>query len=551
MLVLAAALPLAAILFFNLYSIREAKEREVHEEAFRMGQLAALEMQRVLGGIEDTLLSIAAAPAVQSLDPVACNQYIVRIGGRLDQFAGIAVLDAQGIIRCRQEPKGIGVSLADRPYVVEAMKGGFAVGEYTVGRVSSRKVLPVAVPIKDDKAAVIGVVAASLDLDWLDRKVRERTFAVDSNLTIADRNGVILARHPDPERFVGTAIPRQYQSLVHADKPGTLELMSQDGTKRILAYFPPAANQQGLYISAGISTAEEYAAVNSALYYGITVTTAATLGALIFASTMGRYSIRRPVEHLLRTVEAWRGHDEQARTGMAADGGEFGRLGAAIDAYMDELVIARTQRQKDEEQRTLLTQELDHRVKNLLATVQAVARQTFRSTSVDPASFAMFNQRLAAIGEAHALLMKGGWQSASLLDIVNTAIRPFNTSEPSRFTVSGPELVLHSRAALGLGMVLHELSTNAVKYGALSDDAGHVHIWWETTTVGDAASLFFEWRETGGPTVIPPENKGFGSTMIERMLGSQIGGKVEMAYEVTGAVFRVTVPVKNVELETA
>ncbi|MDB5524487.1 MAG: Two-component sensor histidine kinase, contains HisKA and HATPase domain [Rhizobium sp.] len=429
-LVLVAILPLAAILFYNLYSIRTAKEREVHAEAFRIGQMAALEMQRVLGGLQDTLLSIAAAPAVQSLDPVACNDYMVRIGGRLPQFAGIAVLDASGVIKCRQEPTGRGVSLADRTYVKESLAGQFAVGLYSVGRVSKRVVLPVSVPIVDDGGKVIGVVAASLDLKWLDRKVNERSFAVDSNLTVADSSGVILARHPDPERFVGKSIPQKYLYLVKSERPGTVELTSQDGTRRILAYFPPSKTQPVLYVSAGVSTAEEYASVNTALYYGAAVTVAASLVALVLATLTARYSIRKPVDNLLRTVEAWRTDDGSARTGMSPEHGEFGLLGFAIDTYMDELISARVQKQRDEEQRKVLTQQLDHRVKNLLATVQSVARQSFKSTDVDSTVLEAFNQRLAAMGEAHALLMRDGWQSASLSDIVRTSIRAFDISEP-------------------------------------------------------------------------------------------------------------------------
>ena len=548
-LVLVAVLPLTAILFYNLYSIRIAKEREVHAEAFRTGQLASLEMQRLLGGLGNTLLAIAAAPAVQSLNPTTCNDYMGRIGSRIPEFAGIAVLDASGVIRCWQQVKGVGVSLADRSYIKDALKGKLAVGEYTVGRVSSQKVLPVSVPITDDNGTIKGVVAGSLNLDWLAGKLSERTFATDSNLTVADRNGIILARYPDPEQFVGTAIPKQFQYLVHAARPGTIELTSQDGTRRILAFFPPSKEQPGLYVSAGISTATEYAAVTRAMYYGAAGAVGAAALALVLASITGRLSIRRPVAHLLRTVEAWRGQDERARTGMSSEGGEFGQLGAAIDAYMDELVTARQSRLKDEERRNVLMRELDHRVKNLLSTVQAVARQSFKATGLDPIALEAFNQRLVAMGEAHALLMNDDWQSASLRAIVRTAIRPFDTAQPSRFTISGPELVMNSKAALALGMALHELCTNAVKYGALRLDDGIIRVLWNVDE-GITRDLVLEWAELDGPPVVPPAKSGFGTTMIERMLGSQIDGSVEVRYEQDGLKFRLRVAVANVQQET-
>jgi len=547
--VLAAMLPLVAILFWNLYSIREAKEREVHAEAFRVGQLAALEMQHLLDGFENTLSAISVAPAVQSIDPVGCNQYVARVGKHLPQFAGIAVLDVQGIIRCRQEPAGIGVSLADRDYVRGALKGKFSVGEYSVGRVSKKPILAIAVPVQDDNGKIIGAVAASLDLNWLDRRLAGRSYSRDSNLTVADRSGVILARHPLAEKFVGTRIPDPYQSLVHAEAPGTIELTSQDGTRRILAYFPPSTAQPGLYVSVGLSTAEEYAAVTWATYYGLAVTGIAGGIALLLASLTGRHSIRSPVERLLATVEAWRGQDETARTGMDPKGGEFGRLGAAIDAYMDELVLAREQRRQDEEQRELLVGELDHRVKNLLATVLAVARQSFKSAGVDASVLETFNQRLTAMGEAHSLLMKGQWQSAALRELVDTSIRPFDNAESSQFLVSGPDLRLHSRATLALGMALHELCTNAVKYGALSRESGRVDIAWRIENGDDGDHLIFQWCEKDGPPVVAPEGSGFGSTMIERMLSRQVGGEVETSYQPDGFRFAWQVAVAVVEMD--
>jgi two-component sensor histidine kinase len=547
--VLAAMLPLVAILFWNLYSIREAKERDVHAEAFRVGQLAALEMQRLLDGFENTLSAISVAPAVQSIDPVTCNQYVARVSRHLPQFAGIAVLDAQGIIRCRQEPAGIGVSLADKDYVQGALAGKFSVGLYSIGRVSKKPVLAVAVPVEDDNGKIIGAVAASLDLGWLGRRLAGRSYATDSNLTVADRMGVILARHPFPEKFVGTRIPEPYQSLVRAKAPGTIELTSQDGTRRILAYFPPSAAQPGLYVSVGLSTADAYGSVTRATYYGLAVTGVGGGIALLLASLTGRHSIRRPVERLLATVEAWRSHDESARTGMDPKDGEFGRLGAAIDAYMDELVLAREQRRQDEEQRDLLVGELDHRVKNLLATVLAVARQSFKSAGVDAPVLQTFSQRLTAMGEAHSLLMKGQWQSAALHELVETSIRPFDNAAHSQFLVTGPDFRIHSRATLALGMALHELCTNAVKYGALAREDGHVDIAWRVESADGGDRLTFRWLEKNGPPVVPPGGSGFGSTMIERMLSRQVGGEVETIYAPDGFRFAWQVAVAAVEMD--
>jgi len=544
---LVAMLPLAAILFYNLYAIRAAKEEDLHAEASRSGQLASLEMQRILDGLKNAMFAISAAPPVQKLDVPACNSYMKAVANRMPQLAGIAVLDARGVIRCMQEPGGLGVSLAEKDYFKQAIQGSFAVGEYTIGALSGEKVLPVAVPITDPSGKITGVVAGSLALDWLQKSISDRKFAANSSLTVADRDGVIIARHPQPEKFVGVRIPDKYQFLVHSDRPGTIAVTSKDGAERILAYFPPVPGQTDLYVSSGFSIADEYSAIMKATYFGVAVMVIAIIIAFVLAWSTGRLFIRRPIERLLATVDAWRRDDIGARTGMTARSGEFGLLGEAIDIYMDELSSARAQRQRDEEQRELLVGELDHRVKNLLATVQAVARQSFRSADIDPAATEIFNRRLAAMGEAHSLLMKGDWHSASMAMIVATAIGPFENADASQFDISGAGLTIQSKGALALSMALHELCTNAVKYGALSTDRGRVAITWSITARQDEPTLVLEWLESGGPPAAEPERTGFGSTMIDRILVSQIGGAVTKTYEATGLHFTLEAPLKGLQ----
>ncbi|HWU60550.1 MAG TPA: HWE histidine kinase domain-containing protein [Ensifer sp.] len=531
-------------------SMKAARIKQIHAEAYRTGELAALEINRLMIGLEDTLSAISAAAALDGDNLTTCGDYLSRLSRQMPQFAGIAVLDGQGTVRCRQEPGAVGMSLGDRPYVRKALAGQRAVGTYVVGRLSGSKILPIAVPVVDASGAVHGVVAGSLNLAWLQNRLNERNFAPGGNLTIADRDGVILARYPDPGRFVGTRIPEDYQYLLSASQPGTLELTSQDGTRRILAFFPPGQKTGDLYVSAGLSTEEEFRGVNRATYVGIGVILFTCLSVFLAAALTARRSIQMPVSRLLETVQAWRDDDENARTGMKAEEGEFGQLGQAIDAYMDELVSARRQRRRDEERQRLLMGELDHRVKNLLATVQSVARQTFRSAGTDQAVIETFNRRLAAIAEAHALLMRGVEQSASLAELVTVSIKPFDVAKPSRFVVEGPDIILNSRASLALGMALHELCTNAVKYGALSSEAGQVLITWHIEETIDHPILDLCWQEKYGPPVQAPEKSGFGSLMIERILSSQIEGKVEMRFAEDGLVARLRAPVPTADLPT-
>jgi PAS domain S-box-containing protein len=202
-----------------------------------------------------------------------------------------------------------------------------------------------------------------------------------------------------------------------------------------------------------------------------------------------------------------------------------------------------SQRKFAEEHRAVLARELTHRVKNTLATVNAVATQTIRrATSLDDAA-ATVSARIASLGAAHELLIQDEVEGAAIGDIVERALLPFKDRDGARFDVSGPHVRLSPEITLGLAMALHELATNAVKYGALSVPEGRVAVEWSITTVGGERRLAFSWTEQEGPSVTPPTRTGFGTRMIERMLSGHVRGDAVIRYPVTGARFEIEVAI--------
>ena len=227
-----ALAPALAILFYNVASTRIAREHEIQVEALRSGELASLEMTRIISGLQNVMATLAAAPVIQGFNADGCNTYLQRLAKSLPQFASLGV-DSSGLVRYIQDGDRLSVSLADRAYFRDAMASGtFVVGEFTKGRLSGTNVLPLALPIRNDTGGISGVVVGGLDLHWLAARLKERNFGRNNALTVADRNGVILAREPFPENFVGTRIPATYLGLVNAFAPGTIEVTSQDGTNR-------------------------------------------------------------------------------------------------------------------------------------------------------------------------------------------------------------------------------------------------------------------------------------------------------------------------------
>ncbi len=206
-----------------------------------------------------------------------------------------------------------------------------------------------------------------------------------------------------------------------------------------------------------------------------------------------------------------------------------GKIVGAVSAGLDI-----TDRKRIEDHRLLLVNELNHRVKNTLATVQSIAMQSFRRAKNEASGRQMFESRLMALSRAHDVLTNESWEGANLDEIVTQAITPYRTGDLNRFHVDGPPMRLPAKLALSISMALHELATNAVKYGALSSEKGRVSITWQTRHETDGWWLRLAWSEADGPPVVQPEHEGFGTRLIERGLAQELGGETKIEYRPTG-----------------
>ena len=213
------------------------------------------------------------------------------------------------------------------------------------------------------------------------------------------------------------------------------------------------------------------------------------------------------------------------------------------------LSIEITERKRLEDRMQLMIDELNHRVKNTLMTVQAIALQTL--AGVAPEIRQVLEDRLLAVASAHEILTRENWEGAGLPDVVAAALIPFQTPGRIRFRTSGPGLQLRPRASLALAMGLHELATNSLKYGALSAETGLVEIQWEVAEA-NIPKLCLTWTERGGPPVVPPSRAGFGTRMIERTLAQDLGGTTQISFDnPAGVMCHVEAPLAQVRMTAA
>ena len=197
------------------------------------------------------------------------------------------------------------------------------------------------------------------------------------------------------------------------------------------------------------------------------------------------------------------------------------------------------ERKRTQDRQLLLMNELNHRVKNIIAVVQAVAHQSLGRADDPDRGYQTFMSRLMALSGAQDLLVARDWSGAPLRKIVETAMTGCG-SDDKRVTVVGPEIEVPASSAGPISLAVHELCTNAFKYGALSVDGGHVQITWGRDAARGDRQFFFEWRESGGPPVSPPTRKGFGTSLIQRGIGRELGGRAEIIYDPEGLVCRFT-----------
>lgn len=232
----------------------------------------------------------------------------------------------------------------------------------------------------------------------------------------------------------------------------------------------------------------------------------------------------------------------RAQAYSRADGTPLSVIGVSQDI---------TGRKRDEEHRALLANELSHRVKNTLATVQSIVAQTLRNAGSLEDAGEVLSARIMAMAAANDLLINEHWESASIRTLVARALAPFGVEDANRFLLSGPDLRLPPQITIALGLCLHELATNASKYGALSVPDGCVRLDWKVVDGWRPHRLHLTWIEENGPAVVAPTRRGFGSRLIERVLATELGGTAEIDYRPGGVVFTAVASLPDSAEDTA
>jgi two-component sensor histidine kinase len=350
-----------------------------------------------------------------------------------------------------------------------------------------RNIVVVEVPVWRE-GKVVYLLAASLPLSAFTSIILRQRPAADWTIAVFDKEGILISRSHDAERFVGRqAAPSLYPALM-SQYAGVLDTTTFEG-KLVLTGFSRSPFS-GWSVAVGIPKSN----LTSRLWRSVAILTA------------------------------------------------FGVLCLAIG--MSIAVRLATHLARSQADRELLINELNHRVKNTLAMLQGLVVSTMRSAPSIAEARTAVEERIVALGRAHDVLTEEHWDSADLRELVVRIIGPHRAASDQRVEMSGPDLRIKPRAAVAIAMVLNELTTNAVKYGALSRPDGRVRITWSTGEE-NGQKLQLAWKEIGGPSIQPPTRRGFGSALLEQSITRELGGTVTREFEPTGLTCTITVPLER------
>ncbi|WP_019906026.1 sensor histidine kinase [Methylobacterium sp. 77] len=553
-LVLLVLVPAIAVQSFNEHALRSAREDAVTASALRSARAVSEDLAQFAAGMSQLLDILAEAPFIRDQEAAGCTSFLRSIISKLSGATILILADAEGHLVCNSRGMERGAySMADRTYFQKAMVSGLPViGEYVVGRGSGVPTIQFAYPIQASGAKSSGLLIFGFDPAWLGDRLAHAGLPKDATVTVLDRSGTIIVQTPDTGSWVGRDMPAAFATgLSEAEAAGgVIEMPDLGGTPRITGMVRPDGALDGMTLAVGLSRDTAFADIDAATRRGVILIFLGTLVAIVAALIGGRVFIRKPVRRLLKASRAWRSGQLSARSGLTGSS-EFGQLGQAFDAmavalerHEDGLRAELERTRSLQEQQVTMMHELNHRVKNTLATVQSLARQSRGGEE----QAAQLEGRILALSKTHDLLTRDDWTGAPLRAVLENELSPYRSSA-DHMELDGPDIDLPPRYVLALGMTAHELTTNAAKYGALSGRQGRLSVVWRVVEDGvGARRLEIEWQERGGPVVAQPKRRGFGTRLITGGIARELAGSVQLDFLAEGLRCRIDVPIETVPM---
>jgi signal transduction histidine kinase len=361
-LVLIAICPAIVIQAYNEYELRKAREADIREQVVQITKQFGEEIGELREGARQLLLALAQLTPVKLRESEACNALFGTLASQYANYGVLAAADTDGRIFCSSSGLAYS-SVADQPFFKRAMaQDGLAVGNYWEDPATGQRMIHFALKLGGGAGLPAGVVFAGLDLRWLSEHLKERGLSPTSSILIADREGNIIARLPNPEALVGKNMRKGHAEIMDGNTTGWEEGVGVDGAPRIFGYVPSALPPRDFFLSAGQSKAEAFAAIDSATARGVALIVFGLLAATFAAVLGGRRFLQEPISGLVTFATEWRNGNYDARVKVCHPASEIGHLGATFNAMADALAARYAAQKRAEAELRVLNATLETRV---------------------------------------------------------------------------------------------------------------------------------------------------------------------------------------------
>lgn len=539
LVIFAAVIPIASV---QIYA--EIKERHAHVAAFRADAMryalsVAEERDRLFDRARRFLLTAAAIPAVQRLDPQACNVAFEDLRRQYPFYTTVGAADADGWVVCGSASHRCGrhINVADKTHFQRAVqRHEFTVGGVARPKAGAAEVLDVAYPIVSDHQ-LAGVIVAGLNLDSLERYIQSKAWPPNTTLTVTDAAGMVVARAPDGAVGIGEPLPaRIAHEILSIGRSGVFEAPGLDGIPRIFGYVSGAGAPSQLSVIVGLDGTRLDGAASERLPLALLVAALA----LSMAAALGYHLIHRPVARLAQASRRWADGDLDARARLPDDGSDLGRVAHAAEGLAMRL--------QDHLQRTdLLMREINHRTMNTMQLLSSMLGLQSQHTKHEATRRQLIQarRRITSVGLVFRRIFQMGGDGrvelgALLRELCHELSTALLAGQCTSINVSAPTIELPGSTALPVVMIVHELVTNSLKYAS-----GHGDLRIDVNVSrGDDGALRLEVADSGPGLPCgfdPAGSSGLGLDIVAKLVW-QLHGVLDYVGNKSGARFVITIP---------
>ena len=540
-LLLAGVPGIIVAVFLTVQKFAE-ETRQIETSVTRLAALGAAQHENVLTNASTLLEALVKPQRLETIGDADCTTYLKGWSDKLVHFSSLTLFDTTGQVVCTNISGELPYGAGESEWFANALQDQrFTVSDYQLGR-NGTPLLIAALPVTTNKPEPIGVVALGISLNWLDYIAETIELPPEGSITVLGPDAEILTHNATQQDAGGNAAPPSKATLQRIASEGNGTLRGEDASGMTRVYGFKSAASGGVVVVVGLPQFVEHSEWTGALIQTLVSPIIVLLLALGAAAWASEAFVVRHVRSLMTTADEIAAGNLDARSDVDYDEHELGQLAASLDIMADAIEESQNELEERSTASEVIAREMQHRIGNSLALVQAIAAQTVRHTKSDKEFIDTFNARLRALSVSNQLLLEDDWKSADLKDLLQTLLTVHGSEQSENFRFDGPSLPIDSRTTLAISLAVHELATNAAKYGALSQAGGQVAIRWSLSGEGDARELVLDWRETGGPRTKTPSQQGFGSQMMQLMIERKLGGRLERTFARGGLTCRIVLP---------